>query len=172
MAGMHSEPISGATKTAKARSRSPTGMTTRETTAAASFSDNFYTDSKRRSNISRMAILDLVPMLTVPDVAATVAFYTETLGFQAANQMEGWAVVERDGVEVMFALPNEHVPFERPLLTGSLYLRTNSVDALWADLKEKANVLYPMEDFSYGMREFAILDNNGYCLQFGQPLEG
>ena len=121
--------------------------------------------------MSDMAILDLVPMLTVPNVAEAVTFYSETLGFRCANQMEGWAVVERDGVELMFALPNEHLPFERPLLTGSLYLRTNSIDALWADLKEKANILYPMEDFSYGMREFAILDNNGYCLQFGQPLE-
>jgi hypothetical protein len=27
-----------------------------------------------------------------------------------------------------------------------------------------------MEDFHYGMREFAIFDNNGYLLQFGQPL--
>ena len=118
-----------------------------------------------------MAILDLVPMLTVPGVAGAVAFYTGTLGFRCANQMDGWAVVERNGVELMFALPNDHIPFERPLLTGSLYLRANSVEELWADLKEKANVLYPMEDFSYGMREFAILDNNGYCLQFGQPLE-
>ena len=29
---------------------------------------------------------------------------------------------------------------------------------------------YPIEDFHYGMREFAIFDNNGYLLQFGQPL--
>jgi hypothetical protein len=27
-----------------------------------------------------------------------------------------------------------------------------------------------MEDFEYGMREFAIRDNNGYILQFGQEI--
>jgi hypothetical protein len=27
-----------------------------------------------------------------------------------------------------------------------------------------------MEDFAYGMREFAIYDNNGYMLQFGAPV--
>lgn len=33
-----------------------------------------------------------------------------------------------------------------------------------------ARVCYPIEDFHYGMREFAIFDNNGYLLQFGQPV--
>jgi hypothetical protein len=31
-------------------------------------------------------------------------------------------------------------------------------------------VCYGIEDFFYGMREFAIYDNNGYLLQFGQPI--
>ena len=118
-----------------------------------------------------MAILAVVPMLAVPDVEAAVAFYRDVLGFACANQMEGWAVVERDGVEVMFTLPNAHMPFDRPLLTGSLYVRTDAVDALWAELEGKAAVVYPIEDFDYGMREFAVLDNNGYCVQFGQSLE-
>ena len=43
--------------------------------------------------------------------------------------------------------------------------------SLWASLKDIARVVYPLEDFGYGMREFAINDNNGYLLQFGQPLD-
>ena len=43
--------------------------------------------------------------------------------------------------------------------------------SLWASLKDIARVVYPLEDFDYGMREFAINDNNGYLLQFGQPLD-
>jgi len=31
-------------------------------------------------------------------------------------------------------------------------------------------VVYPLEDCAYGMREFAIRDNNGYILQFGQEI--
>ena len=54
-----------------------------------------------------MALLDLVPMLTVPDVAAAVAFYTGTLGFRCANQMEGWAVVELDSVPDRSESPKE-----------------------------------------------------------------
>jgi hypothetical protein len=29
---------------------------------------------------------------------------------------------------------------------------------------------YPLETFEYGLREFAIYDNNGYMLQFGTPV--
>lgn len=42
------------------------------------------------------------------------------------------------------------------------------MDALWAQLREKAAVVYPIESFDYGMREFAIRDVDGYVLQFGQ----
>jgi hypothetical protein len=44
------------------------------------------------------------------------------------------------------------------------------VSALWTSIKDAVKVCYPMEDFHYGMREFAIYDNNGYMLQFGSPL--
>ncbi len=114
-----------------------------------------------------MKLETVVPMLTVTDLDATLVFYRDVLGFECLERMEGWAVVHRDGVEVMFSLPNQHVPFEKPILTGSLYFKLDDVDALWQELKEKAKVVYPIETFDYGMREFAILDNNGYCLQFG-----
>jgi len=45
-----------------------------------------------------------------------------------------------------------------------LYFRTNQVDALWQLLKDKTGVCCSIEDFSYGMQEFAIYDNNGYVL--------
>lgn len=62
-------------------------------------------------------------------------------------------------------------PFEKPAFTGSFYFNTDEIDALWAELKDKANVAYGIENFEYGMREFAVYDNNGYLLQFGQELE-
>lgn len=114
-----------------------------------------------------MKLETVVPMLTVTDLDATLAFYRDVLGFECPERLEGWAVVQRDGVEVMFSLPNQHVPFEKSILTGSLYFKLDDVDALWQELKDKARILYPIETFDYGMREFAILDNNGYCLQFG-----
>ena len=47
----------------------------------------------------------------------------------------------------------------------------DDVENLWKQLKDRSSIVYPIEDSSYGMREFAIRDNSGYILQFGQPME-
>lgn len=119
-----------------------------------------------------MKLNEIRPMLWTKDLKGSVDFYTTLLGFQcdALNEEWGWASVSRDRVSIMFALPNQHEPFDKPTFTGSLYINTDEVDALWEQLKEKAKVCYPIENFEYGMREFAIYDNNGYLLQFGQEI--
>ncbi len=118
-----------------------------------------------------MKLQAIVPMLWVSDIPATVSFYSEVLGFKCLSQMDHWAVLEKDEVELMLSLPNAHEAFERPLFTGSFYFECDEVDQLWESVKDKAKVVYPIEDFDYGMREFAIRDNNGYILQFGKPNE-
>jgi uncharacterized glyoxalase superfamily protein PhnB len=117
-----------------------------------------------------MGLLDVTPMLTVVSIEDAVEFYCFTLGFRTVASAEGWACVALDGVEVMFALPNQHIPFSRPEMTGSLYFKCDDVAAVWERLKDRCKVEYPLEDFEYGMREFAIRDNSGYLLQFGQEL--
>ena len=119
-----------------------------------------------------MRFKTLTPMLYSSDVPGTIAFYTTVLGFTCDNVMEDahWASLRRDDVTIMISVPNEHIPFEKPILTGSLYLQVEDVDAIWQKLESKANVCYPIENFDYGMREFAIYDNNGYLLQFGQEI--
>lgn len=111
-------------------------------------------------------------MLYTTDLNGTVDFYVQILGFKC-NSLEtewGWASVTNGDIEIMFSLPNEHIPFDKPTFTGSFYFKTDRVDELWSNLKDKANIAYPMENFEYGMREFAIKDNNGYLLQFGQEI--
>jgi uncharacterized glyoxalase superfamily protein PhnB len=117
-----------------------------------------------------MRLNNLRPILAVKSIDDTVAFYRDLLGFECVNRMDGWAALRRDDVELMISLPNAHEPFEKPTLTGSLYFNTNDVNALWDKIKERTNVVYPPENFYYGMREFAIRDNNGYILQFGQEI--
>jgi len=114
----------------------------------------------------------LTPMLRTKDLKGSVEFYTRLLGFECGALSEdwGWASLSRDGVTLMLALPNAHEPFERPSFTGSLYIRCDDVDAMWEQVKDRAKVCYPLEDFEYGMREFAIYDDNGYLLQFGQEI--
>lgn len=119
-----------------------------------------------------MKLLKLTPMLTTTDIQGTVDFYVQILGFTCnALQMEwGWASIQFDNIEIMFALPNDHMPFDKPTFTGSIYFKTDNVDQLWERLKDKTKICYSIEKFEYGMREFGIYDNNDYLLQFGQEI--
>jgi uncharacterized glyoxalase superfamily protein PhnB len=55
-------------------------------------------------------------------------------------------------------------------VTGSFYFTTDDVDDLWQELEDKARVCYDIENFEWGMREFAVYDFNGGLLQFGQEI--
>jgi len=118
-----------------------------------------------------MKLTALSPILWTHDLPASIAFYRDLLAFQCSNQSDSWACLQKDNVELMLSLPNLHEPFDKIQFTGSFYLRPDDVTALWEQLKDQANVVYPLEDFGHGMREFAIRDNNGYILQFGQEIE-
>lgn len=112
------------------------------------------------------------PMLYTNELEATIEFYTGILGFTCSekNTDWGWAILVRDAAEIMLAKPNEHIPFDKPNFTGSFYIQVVDADQLWNQLKEKVKICYEIEDFDWGMREFAIFDNNGYTLQFGHPI--
>ena len=110
------------------------------------------------------------PVLYVTDVENSIRFYSDLLGFACANRTAAWASLRRDHAEIMVSLPNEYLPFDKLVFTGSFYFQIQDVDALWRQLGEKVSVVYPLENFDYGMREFAIKDVNGYILQFGQEI--
>lgn len=117
-----------------------------------------------------MKLLGIRPLLRTPALDETIAFYGQ-LGFHcvAYSKEWGWAALRRDAVELMVALPLASAPGMAPAFTGSFYFSVDQdIDKLWAAFREQAEVCYPLETFSYGMREFAIYDNNGYLLQFGQ----
>jgi uncharacterized glyoxalase superfamily protein PhnB len=111
-------------------------------------------------------------MLWTEDLKGSVDFYTSALGFTTneVNEDWGWASLSKDKVELMLSRTNEHTPYDKIGFTGSFYFITDDVDSLWEQLKDKARVCYGIEDFFYGMREFAVYDNNGYLLQFGQEI--
>ena len=117
-----------------------------------------------------MKLTSLMPLLRTHNLEQSIAFYRQHLGFACSQQHAEWAFIERDSITVMLALPNAHEPFDKPSFTGSFYFTVDAVDDLWEKLRKSAEVVYPLEDFDYGMREFAIRDNNGYCLQFGQEI--
>jgi uncharacterized glyoxalase superfamily protein PhnB len=117
-----------------------------------------------------MKFTRLMPLLRTHNLQQTVDFYRDRLGFHCSQMTTDWAFVERDNIALMIALGNVHEPFDKPSFTGSFYFSVDDVDGLWRELKDSPEIVYPLENFDYGMREFAIRDSNGYCLQFGKEI--
>jgi uncharacterized glyoxalase superfamily protein PhnB len=119
-----------------------------------------------------MKLTELSPMLWTANLKESIEFYLNVIGFDNYEMSEewGWGSVEKDSIKIMFAVPHANQPFEKPGFTGSLYIKCDNVDQMWDRAKQHARICYPIENFEYGMREFAIYDNNGYLIQFGQEL--
>jgi catechol 2,3-dioxygenase-like lactoylglutathione lyase family enzyme len=123
----------------------------------------------------------LSPVLWTKDLQATILFYETVLGFKKKTQFPNFVSLARDNAELMFVLPTQEpedrqVPnnkaafFPKPQLTGNIYIFTEKVDELWEFVKDKATVRSSICDREYLMRDFSILDNNGYELVFGEDI--
>lgn len=119
-----------------------------------------------------MKIRKLTPMLWTEELQESITFYTEILGFACVeyNEEWQWACLQKDEAELMLAYPNRHTHYGKIGFSGSFYFETEDVQALWEQLKDTAEVVYGLEAFEWDMKEFAIKDNNGYLLQFGEHL--
>jgi len=120
-----------------------------------------------------MKLLGLSPMLWTKHLNLTVGFYTTILKFKCdeLNEKAGWASLSRDNVQIMLAVPKQHPEFKEAQFTGSIYIHTDDVEKIWNELKDAAEVVYPIDNFEHGMREFAIYDCNKYMIQFGQEID-
>src|SRR5262245_19114101 len=90
---------------------------------------------------SVMKMTKLTPMLTVASLEESIRLYRDLLGFECVSHMEAWAALRNGEVEIMIALPNAHLPFERPEFTGCFYFNPDDVDSLWLELKDKTTVV-------------------------------
>lgn len=118
-----------------------------------------------------MKVTNLFPMLATNDLPGTISFY-EQLGFKCRSlypnaESACWVNLCNENCEIAFHLPSD---CDEPSLTGSIYLNVENVEQLWQKLKDKVDVLQPLRDMSYGMREFVIRDCNGYVLNLGQDI--
>lgn len=114
----------------------------------------------------------LSPMLYTRQLKETIDYYREILEFHCPVYEPdwGWAAMEHGSIRIMLSLPNDHLPFIQPGFTGSFYFTMDTVDLYYEKIRDRVKLCYPLEDFPYGMREFAFWDNNGYLLQFGADL--
>jgi catechol 2,3-dioxygenase-like lactoylglutathione lyase family enzyme len=118
------------------------------------------------------------PNLIVSDMAASLAFYRDMLGFQLAQSVPDeppfvFAWLKRGGVE-LFLNDAKPVVSEFTNLragnTSTLFVIVNDVDAFHAQLSGRARIVMGLTDQFYGTREFAILDPDGYLITFAQKM--
>jgi uncharacterized glyoxalase superfamily protein PhnB len=115
----------------------------------------------------------VVPMIHVPDVRATVEWYT-SIGFTLVRQNDGdgeinWAKLTFGNSEVMFDAGGKASTEHRREV--DLYITTSNVDDLHHRLKDRVQVVVDLYDAFYGMREFTIRDFNRFWITFGQPIQ-
>ena len=121
-----------------------------------------------------MKLQALSPILWVKDLQETISFYKERLGFKSRSSFPNFATLIRDNAEIMVIVPTGEPGdtgfFPQPHLTGSIYIFMEDVNGFWELVKDKVNVKTPIDDRQYLMRDFSILDNNGYEIVFGEDI--
>lgn len=115
----------------------------------------------------------VVPMIHVPDVAATVDWYRDIAGFTVVETYghEGpgfsFAVMAFGETRVMFN-QGGHASTQRRREVD-LYVYVEEVDQIYERLKGRVDVVEGPHDKFYGMRELIIRDPNRFWITFGQP---
>jgi len=124
-------------------------------------------------------LLRATPVFLVGDVARTMRWYTEVLGFQADPFPESpphqFAILRRDSVEIFLQQLEGYVKPERYRERSGgvwdVYLRMQGVAELFRSLSNRSDVaiLEPPHRQPYGQTELVIRDPNGYVLVFAEP---
>lgn len=126
----------------------------------------------------------LIPELLCTSAKASMDFYIKVLGFRILYQREEhrFAMLERQGAQIMLdeLVPNSPRSWiagslEKPFGRGvNLDIHTENVDILYARVQAAgAKIFLPVEEKWYraddvylGVRQFIVLDPDGYLLRF------
>ena len=108
-----------------------------------------------------------VPILSVRDVAASVRYYVEQLGFRKHwdwGDPPTFGAVTRDNVEIYLCKDTQGHP-------GTwVYIAVDDVDGLFEQIKAAgAEIRQPPTNLPWHMREFNVADPDGHRIRFGSP---
>jgi uncharacterized glyoxalase superfamily protein PhnB/N-acetylglutamate synthase-like GNAT family acetyltransferase len=112
-------------------------------------------------------ISQTTPILAASDVAETIRFYKEVLGFDSSwdyGDPPTFGAAMRGQARVMFCLQPD---LAAKMEGHQLWVDVEDVDALYAQhLERGAWIVSPVEDKPWNMREYTVRDPNGYYLRF------
>ena len=126
----------------------------------------------------------VAPFFVVDDLPATLAFYQSKLGFDVLYKSGGdgngddyFALMGRDRVMIMFkAITPEVHPqpnhSRHEWAPWDAYINTEDPDTLYAEFTGRQVPMHrELANTNDGLRAFEVIDNNGYVLCFGRPVE-
>ena len=114
--------------------------------------------------MSKANMLTAIPVLLSLDVPATVDFYTTKLGFTCLYQEGGFAILQRDKIQLNFSGCDE----QHLVDWSSCRIEVEGVDTLYEECSGHG-IVHPnssLEDTDYGTREFGIVDLHGVLITF------
>ena len=121
----------------------------------------------------------LTPNLIVADVARSMAFYRDVLGFTRTMTVPDeapyvFAGVQSGSIEIFLNAP-EPAMTEYPAFKGmpiggtlTLFIDVTGIERVYAELKDRVEVVMPLEKKWYGITEFAFKDPDGYLITFAE----
>ena len=108
-------------------------------------------------------------ILATADVAATIKFYREQLGFTKEwfwDDPPTHGGVEWGEIDLMF---QKNVELAKHVEGHQHYFFVSDVDALYATHQANGvTIVSPLERKPWGMREYTVRDPSGYHLRFGE----
>ena len=106
-------------------------------------------------------IENIIPILRVKDLAASVAYYQENLGFNQDWSMDSFAALSRDGWHVYLSAREEGS-------TGAwLWVGLEDIDEMYRLCREKGATIKSEMVNNAWAREFQVEDPDGHVLRFG-----
>jgi uncharacterized glyoxalase superfamily protein PhnB len=122
--------------------------------------------------VSAVAFTGLTPCLKTNDLRGTIDFYVNVLGFVVdtlhPHDNPTLCILDHETVHLAF-ITDPRNWYQEPRLAGQLWIHVTDVMALHARVVEKGVAIeWGPEVYSYGRREFAIKDNNGYLLALSE----
>ena len=116
------------------------------------------------------AVQQLVVEIFVRDAMRAKAFY-QKLGFEVSEDRGTFVVLTWEGHE-LFLDERAGLPAPPSIPQANVRVMVADVDAYWARARAMgAQVLAPIADRDYGLRDFTILDPDGFGLRFGSRLQ-
>jgi catechol 2,3-dioxygenase-like lactoylglutathione lyase family enzyme len=122
-----------------------------------------------------MKITGIVPQLRTTDLASSIRFYTEKLGFTVEFNYQDFYTGIRAGSQIFhLKLVDEidpSIPYASEGEPFHLYLETNGISDVAAELKARGvKLVKDVHTTPWNTREIVIHDDQGHTLDLGEPL--